>query len=702
MSRSFKQKSYNKIIYSWDIENSVIEIDGQKYPHIYLMNISSIDITDASFKILESKFFRTLEDFRKFLDNLDTLSHAHHYTTLIYIHNLNYDLNFLIKKFKLNSESAIFSSRGKIISLTFKEFPNLQFRDNLALFPKKLEKIGKEIGIKKLDYKYNEIRLCTDTLTEYDYLYNQNDNVIVLKNLHIFYHKKNYKGVREIPYTSTGIVRQRDRKKLKSNNIKIPQGQKTGDEDIEKMQIVIDDFKGGFSGSTIYSYGKDFDIFKLSQKYKCKMYGIHLDINSEYSSIMTLEPFAYYTKKAKFEEVVNTKNPWICTFIIYNLKIKNIMYPPMFNISHARDIDYPTVYNGKVFSIKRCILTLNNEEFKYFKMIYDFEFIPTICYTGVYKYLNIDYIKTCIVDDYKKKQILKEKLKHKDNYTSEEEYLEDDYLYNKEIKPSLNGKYGQSVMSLLIAEYKIIKGISIVDRKAILTEESLESDNKRHVSFEQGSQIAIKGRLQIIDAMMYLLKKYEDSNHIIVIVQYDTDSLFLISDIEPYKIQEELNNRIERKYKQSKDVINKYCNWSNNDMLLYSLEKSFIFLRTYGAKKFIEVYEDNTIKTTVAGLSKERARTAIYNHAKKLNRKNIIESVKEVFQDNTQFDFSASGRTCVKNVDFQKIEYNGQIIEVGGSLIEEVTYKLSKKKQTKAKEKNFIKQTINIQGELTK
>lgn len=684
-----KQKpNYSKYIYSWDIENSVITIKNGdevlKYPHIYLMNISRIDITSKDFKILSSDFFRTLYEFKRYIENLDEWGRSKKLTTLIYVHNLNYDLQYFISKFKLNSDNAIFSSRGKIISLTFKEFPHVEFRDNLALFPKKLEKIGKECGIEKLEYTYTDVRLCTDKLTNIDYRYNENDNFIVLKNLHDFYHKKCYTRISQLPYTSTGIIRQRDRQILKKNHIKLIRDAKT---DILKMQIVIDDFKGGFSGTTISNCYNDVDVKELSKSLNRKLYGIHLDINSEYPSLMALDQFAFYDKQCKFEEVVKTNKPWICTFKLYNVSLKNDEYPPMFNISHARDIKGEITVNGKVRKLDECILTLNNEEFSLFKQIYNFKFKPILCYIGHYKYLDTPYIINCIVNDYIDKQILKKKL--------EEEYnVDDDYKYNKEIKPSLNGKYGQSVMSLLQDEYRIVNGVAIPERIPYLTDKSLESDDKRHISFEQGAQIAIKGRLSIVEPMMYLVNEI-GKTHFVKICQYDTDSIFLVSDLTPEHIRDILNTRIELKYKNRKCQISKLVNREfNNDMALFSLEKNFKFLRTYGAKKFIEIFENDDIKITVAGLSKERGKKAILNYAKN-NNVNIKTAVKTVFSDGTMFDHSASGRTCLKNIPFQKVKYNGRLIEVGGALIEPVTYQLSKAKKMKKP-----LQIINEKGEL--
>lgn len=688
MEKRKNKPRYSNYIFSWDIENSVItqKIDDEvyKYPHIYMMNISRIDISQKEFKILSSDFFRTLEQFRKFLSDLDEWGRNKRLTSLIYIHNLNYDLSYLIKKFKLNSENAIFSSRGKIISLTFKEFSHIEFRDNLALFPKKLEKIGKECGIEKLDYKYDEVRLYCDTLTNTDYRYNENDNFIVLKNLHDFFHKKNYKKPGDLPYTATGIVRQRDRRILKENKIILKREPKT---DKIRMQIVIDDFKGGFSGTTISNCYNDVDIEELSKIVGKKLFGVHLDINSEYPSIMTLEKFTYYTKQCNFNTVVKTNKPWICTFKLFDVNIKNDELPPMFNKSHAREIKGDVVVNGKVKHIDECILTLNNEEFYYFKQIYDFKFFPILCYEGNYKYLDDKYIISCIVNDYIDKQILKEKLKVDYN-------VDDDYRYNKEIKPSLNGKYGQSVMSLLQDEFNVIDGITVPIRTPYITDESLKSDDKRHVSFEQGAQIAIKGRLSIIEPMLFLINEI-GKDHFIKICQFDTDSIFLVSELQPDIICDILNTRIERKYKNRKYQLSKLVDREfNNDMALFSLEKSFKFMRTYGAKKFIEIYEDNDVKITVAGLSKERGKQAILNYAKE-NNIDIKSAVKKIFSDGTMFDHSASGRTCLKNVPFQIIEYNGKKIEVGGALIEPVTYLLSKSKKAKKPT-----QIVNIKGEL--
>ena len=92
MEKRKNKPRYSNYIFSWDIENSVItqKIDNEvfKYPHIYMMNISRIDISQKDFKILSSDFFRTLDQFRKFLIDLDQWGRNKHLTSLIYIHNL--------------------------------------------------------------------------------------------------------------------------------------------------------------------------------------------------------------------------------------------------------------------------------------------------------------------------------------------------------------------------------------------------------------------------------------------------------------------------------------------------------------------------------------------------------------------------------------------------------------------------------------
>ncbi len=145
---------------------------------------------------LQKKFFHSWQECLDILKRIPKKS-------FIFVHNLAYETEFMTRN-GIQISDIIANTEHEPIQ--FKDQFGHVFRCSLKLLDKSLSKVGKDVGLPKLDYEYEGIRTLGN-LTDKDYEYNARDCEIVVRA--IFNELKVYKTLKNIPLTKTGRVRRK-------------------------------------------------------------------------------------------------------------------------------------------------------------------------------------------------------------------------------------------------------------------------------------------------------------------------------------------------------------------------------------------------------------------------------------------------------------------------------------------------------------
>lgn len=143
-----------------ELENKFVLFNKNGLQLVYMANVIVGDL--ATGEILDSVFFTSenpLEDFKEWL-----LKFSEKEKYICYIHNLSYEFSFMQRQWKptaitgknltdylLPTSQSVFVKPHEPIQLCLEEIPNIIFRDSLILLNKSVKKLGKEIGLDKLD-----------------------------------------------------------------------------------------------------------------------------------------------------------------------------------------------------------------------------------------------------------------------------------------------------------------------------------------------------------------------------------------------------------------------------------------------------------------------------------------------------------------------------------------------------------------------
>ena len=220
-TKNAKTGKYNNVFYVADFETSTDE--NTNTCGAYLACMVSCDFTSALNSENPFNFIRREYDCRypqelgrKFYE-LYNYSKSRKFTTIIYFHNLGFDFSFSKNWHDLMSKIQIekcFSDGSNPWRLCFGEDNKtyLELRCSLKLLNRSLAVIGDMIGHKKLGYDYDEFRLPTDKLNDYDYEYCYNDCAVTACG--IIEECKNWewiKSIKDIPLTFTSFSRKNNK-----------------------------------------------------------------------------------------------------------------------------------------------------------------------------------------------------------------------------------------------------------------------------------------------------------------------------------------------------------------------------------------------------------------------------------------------------------------------------------------------------------
>lgn len=703
--------------YCWDIETTCIEDDdGEEIQVTFLSNVLDFDLSTGYFT---SKFFRTIEETREYFRSIDE--------GYVYVHNLNYELTFLLRdmeevKFctRRNKKGEyikdiygqyvsdiVFRDKNSPLHVRFEEFPQLVFRDSYALFNKSVKDLGNDLikrgmNLPKLDYDYKKIRLPWDKLEEIDYKYNQRDNEIVAYSIYFYMRDNGYVDIEELPLTFTSAIRRQRHNFIVKNfgkkeemNYHFEQARQLKDFDFFNLCVGV--YQGGLTTSNINQTNKFIER---------DMYSI--DIKSSYPFQMSTRKFPLYHtelvehyKGEEANKVYHTRKGiyYIGVFNFVNLRVKDDRFLLPISTSQFKSWNGSLVeqnikcFNGKVISADTLNLPVNDIDMEVIDMIYDYDYCYCLELYTTYKRRYLPKSEVCFllnlftIKESKPKETL--------------EYIQS--------KQAINGQYGIKVTSPIRSNFfydEKEEKIGEIDYFKIYDEEEKRRVYNNYVSREtlnnnsldiytDGIYITSYARLMLIKKSVELIKMGA------TVVYSDTDSLkFYADNIEKIKETLERENDIQirrnknaLRFKQYKELFNVEEKIYNkiSKLGIWELENfdnPYQIFVTYGAKKY--AYIDNEgCHITIAGCNKYKPIEAIKNRAKLLDE-DIKLTFKSILQPNTCFAEGVSGRTLSivekrKKSELYHITYQGRKInQYGGIIIKDTTYTLNMSKNDSA------------------
>jgi hypothetical protein len=699
-------KGDNMKSYFWDIETSTITCDnGEEIQVTYLSNILDYDLETCEYT---STFFRTLTDTVEYFKTLEE--------GFVFVHNLDYELTFLMREldnpqFLLRRDkegnyikglygepvtTSIFRDIHSPLSIQFEEFPQLTFRDTYALFNKSVEKLGEDLkkrgeDLPKLEYDYKKVRLPWDKLEDYDYKYNERDNLVVAYSLYYYMKDNNINDITKLPLTFTGAIRNQRKLFILENFGK--KELKSYDYEYKKQFHSYDFFN---LATRVYQGGLTTSLMQETGKFiERDMYSI--DIKSSYPFQMCTKRYPcfyfntteYYKGNEANEHYQANKETWYMgSFNFINIRVKNDKYLLPISTSqikkHNNKIAEQNIklFNGKLISADNVLLHCNNIDIDTINLVYEYDYI--ICeeiYTTTksrrLKESEIAFLLNC--------------------FDVKENTPKNTFEYNQ-AKSAINGQYGIKVTSPIRSSYYIENGelqeydyYSYVDsdsRKQEIYNNFIEKETFNNMDiYTDGVYITSHARYMLVKKMCDLV------NLGCTVVYADTDSLkFYTDNIEKVLqvLESENRNQIKRnmknfRFKQYKERFNvsretydKLCRlgiWE-----IENKDNPYKLFVTYGAKKY--AYLDNEgIHITIAGCNKKQPVKAMKLFAEKRGI-SLKDTMKLILLPNTRFDIEVSGRTTALYENRPKEElnyytYQGRRVgQYGGIIIKDTTYTL--------------------------
>jgi hypothetical protein len=575
-----------------------------------------------------------------------------------------------------------------------------------------------------LDYEYKKVRLPWDTLTSYDYEYNERDNIIVAKSLYKYMQDNNLK-FEEIPLTFTSFVKRKRKDFIvenygKKSIMKFYFDRNEQLQDFIFFELILKTYQGGLTASNINETGKLIDkgIYSIDKK-------------SSYPYQMCSKYFPFYSHKTTEKFTGEMANDFFKlgdfkgffgTFRFKNIRVKNRNYLLPISSSQLSKgfVSADRVqFNGKLLSASEIIIPANDIDIDTINLVYKYDEIECleIFATSKQRRLRQEEI-SFLLSAFHKKETIKDK-----------EDLE--YALSKVY---INSMYGVKVTTPIKSSYSIEESeISEIDYFSFNEEERkkiyntyLEKQNNFSGTldiFTDGCYITSYARYELVYTMCELVDIGCN------VVYSDTDSIkFYLNSVDEYTVLNLINKEnwmitkgnkknirfktFQERFKISDNDYKKICNmgiWELETVDKNNNPSPIPYFITFGAKKYGYITSDNKVKTTIAGCNKKYPAIAIKNLAK-LENISLLDAFKIVFAVGTQFDTSASGRTTAKTEkrtreEMQHFTYKGKRInQYGGIIIEDTTYTLNvslsdSKLLNVDHPKDFII-SINIEGEI--
>lgn len=697
---SKKKIKYNNTIWAFDIETTTTD----DIVHHYLSNFASIDFTFKNKSVNEIVdnitppiWCRTAEDVNDVLSNINEYSINEDVTTIIYIQNLGYEFDYLIKNIPFVKDN--FSNDNSLFIKTrtplFVRLDHIELRCSYRLLNMSLAKLGKNLGFEKLELDYSNKWYEFSVLPDIEYLYNERDVKLTL--LAVLKECNNWdyiNTVNDIPLTSTGFTRKNNEHINHYKDVRNWQGlcnyQKKFDK--EYIEFLEKTFTGGYTHANAFYFNKplaNIDSYDISSSYPHSI--LHRDYPHyfhKYNGSYQLEYLKLLIRENNkdYKEILKKyKRPFMYSFMA-NVKLINVHAKILKNNNLILPISLSKCDGGEGFKLdngrvfKASWLSINVTEIDYyiFTQFYEFEIVEceNLVFTSYHRALP-NYVTNSTRTYLHQKSTLKKVLsKYEDGFD-----ILPDMFYNKNkggyiftddvinnictlerveqgqqlndlyrtSKNRLNAQYGINVQKLLTPNinYNVDNDEFSTDIVERVRAYRLSRD------FTKGLYITAYSRLTLFCFALSIIE--------------NTDAILIYSDTDSWKIMNDLDN-----VHKTCEKYNKMVELSTENNLDYGIgsfeyEKSYKNFCTLGCKKYIVCEENKKTKTdeiisTIAGVSKvntSKALTELYH-----TFDDDFESLCEVaFSPATILDYSVTYKVISK---YTNNEYEKEVVDDNG------------------------------------
>lgn len=532
-------------------------------------------------------FFKTLcDEVRRFKKHK---SAAKQPVLIIWIANLAHEYAFFKRQLdEVGITDCFAKTERDPLKITLQDC--IELRECIGLFGSSLGEIAaNNTKTQKLkgDLDYSLIRTPSTPLTQKEYQYCRND-VAILDELSEVAFKEFTDQKLKIPMTATGILRQKCKNRIhnkyyeeKSNIPLMP------DKESDYVMQRRYSYAGGLSGTSPVYAGQ---FVKLSKS---------ADIVSDYPAQINHHYFpAGELKETKPENikrlgnrfkilmfsadvVPKTKHAVLSVHKIMNYRTSSRAVPSIGRIRAAIPI------NGKLWQGSNVLLLLNNTEIKALSELYNFKKIKIYrLWYFTEKRRAPKFLRDCMNEDY----LMKKQLKNEGKKNTP--------IYNK-VKSAINSYYGMTATRLYDCIFKYIEA------EKDIREAAAELDySQRREKMWLSPYIAYWTTSYARSIIMHYIAKYPD-----LILQYDTDSLYYITDPEAVPaeriaaMEADLLDYNRMIYQKNRRIFKNDVNFLDLGSWEIDKENNTGF-KGLGAKRYIIRTAEGDIKPTVAGMVK--------------------------------------------------------------------------------------------------
>lgn len=479
--------------------------------------------------------------------------------TLIYVHNLSYDIDYIFKNVARPKSMLSNSSHG-IISAVLEGYEFLEFRCSYKLSGMSLAKIGKSLGYIKLHSDYRFI-LPADEITTEEWEYCERDVDIIAKYI-LQVILPEFKRLQNIPLTKTGRVRKTFARHYAASENKPLWDTLPPEDCYEAMQNA---FAGGLCLCNPMYTGRiitDVDSY---------------DIKSSYPFVMLTEIYPYtITRDYEPTKEMLSEKFWIAKLRFTNIRSRYAWGWLSDAKMNAVDTLTAERYNGKLICAGWIVRTITNVDYDMICKTYTFDDVEVLEFYHLRNYgsLPAPYIETI-----KEYAIKKGELSKAVKSLSEDDpsYIEKNIEYMLS-KNDFNGIYGMSVQKLVPTEYYLTDDFRYSSKVPKYT----QSGTHIKRNFLYGIFITAYARRNLLTAIL--------NNNPHLLLYTDTDSIKFVSNGQFHGTNVRMLKRF-RKFPALRN-LGIFEHDAHYDRFVY-----------WGAKKY--AYEKHgKVYTTVAGLPK--------------------------------------------------------------------------------------------------
>lgn len=706
-----KKILYNNTIYCLDIETTTFAFDKEnkcyyydKEKNLYINGKNELANKEVfykcsfmySFCISSINFYtgkwqeeykgRTYKDLDIILNHITKISIN---TSLIYVHNLSYELSFFInnldffKQIDFSNQIDDINATTQFLFLEknkplFIRHNNIEFRCSALLTGMSVKTLGSAINLEKLEYDYENVRTPLTSMTNEEWCYNMRDTEIVLKYLYqkIFSLNEYIKTMSDIPLTRTAITRlnmkankninkevtytNKNGKKVKTNlySLWLYECEKYKANSLEQVKFWNNQL---FEGAVVYSspFKTSIILNKIMSADLCSDYPYQMDVRYfpknfiEVKNRKTYE-FIHITKDLKIEDLVKPKisNIYFNAIIkIKNVKARYKFYPfsisKILNISDFRNMYNIEYINGKLIEVKETIeIPITIITYLKLKGFYDFELVD-VTYLETTKTLekSHQYMKNAVIYLAKQKSELKGIVKMIEKTEKYKKYIEKDISDNT-IRTLINNctNYTEQLDTIndlyllskgdLNAQYgnnaqHLLREIVLYNSNEKeyfkINDDKSYFENKQKTSYIYGLYIPQYAQATIL----YISYKFLQKN--ILPLYIDTDSIKVEYSETAKQVIEDYNN-----------IVKSYENETTKLYGFGLLEIEFIADKfiSLGSKTYL-IYKEKIkddeqhIKATISGLPNA---TKIYNEILEQFNGNFEKLVRKCYHYGVIFD----------------------------------------------------------------